>query len=659
MIALAISAGANVNAENPSNGATAIFFAVKYSSLRTVQMLLEQGATIDHRDNYGQTIWKNAVEFPDLEVIDFLLRRYADDIPVVRDRVKVRHQSTGKSYTFTLPDHMLGLYMGMLPTTDTPDMWMPVSWRVMGCPDNEILGTALLRVMQAGARLSGSSSASEESFSALGFDPLSIVTHIDDRRLEKSEMLEKRAPTGRILADVIFGRRLPAKIHAEILEKEHSPRILDPTCPICLTDMDERNQPITLYCGHRFCTVCIRSFGQATLSVEREMTDKRCPLCRRLLVRSPCKDGTVGLGGIVCPLLLLKILFSSKLFMSKLLKCGDLLSEDFKRKYRSGQIRFGVDRHREDELEDEFIIGDRGPHLLSDEQLQFECQRILGSSQRNRADMLRDLFAKMETASLDFSNGDTVNAQQKELKFELTATHSMAANEKFVILAPGIGPVFVPIQVKHVPLLAGLSPLSFFTVVPMSIVYSFRLKTKPIRSSRFINCFGNVVQVTAVIDDFKFCLGDIEICLNNAVVLSDNRIENIQLGMDFLESAAWVRCSTVVEAKEVKEAKALSTQYVVTDGGFSKDLFLSEQPDEIRYYSRDGRIAVLPFIHIKNLTMDASLPLVSLPDDILTTSFPECQWCCRCFPSDSLLHHNGRYYCDEECLTNGLKIRPD
>ena len=307
MVALALSAGASVNALNPANGITPIFFSMKYSSLRTVEMLLEQGATVNLRDVYGQTIWKNAVEFPNIEILDFLLRRCCDDIPVARERIKISDQFSGKSYPFTLPDHMLGLYMGMLPSRSNPDLWAPVSWRVMGYPDDEVLGTALLRVMQAGATLSGSTAA-QKSFSALPVDPLSFVTHIDSVRLQNSEILDQRAPTGRFLADVIYGRRLPAIVRAEVLEKEHSPHILDSACPICLADMDERNQPITLYCGHRFCTVCIRSFGQATLSVEREMTDKRCPLCRRLLVRTPCKDSTVGLGGIICPLLLLKLL---------------------------------------------------------------------------------------------------------------------------------------------------------------------------------------------------------------------------------------------------------------------------------------------------------------------------------------------------------------
>jgi hypothetical protein len=288
MIALAISAGANVNAVNPSNRTTPLFFSMKYSSVRTVEMLVEAGAKVGHRDIYGQTIWKNAVEHPDIGVIDFLIKRCSEEIPVANEKIIMREQAYGEGNisTLTLSDHMLRLYMGMLATMANPDNCSPLSWRVMGNPDDEVLGEALIRVIQAGAILSGNKRTTTPT-EPFHIDPLSLAMHIDSSIVQSTASEEEQRRirrTGRFLAGVVFGTLLPLRISRSILELERASEPTDSTCPICLTGMDERNQPIDLYCGHRFCTVCIRSYGQASLSVEQEMTEKRCPICRRLLV---------------------------------------------------------------------------------------------------------------------------------------------------------------------------------------------------------------------------------------------------------------------------------------------------------------------------------------------------------------------------------------
>ena len=119
----------------------------------------------------------------------------------------------------------------------------------------------------------------------------------------------------------------------------------------------------------------------------------------------------------------------------------------------------------------------------------------------------------------------------------------------------------------------------------------------------------------------------IEICLNNAVVLvNEYGHRTVQLGMDFFESAARARCSTMISE---------CGTFVVTDGGHTSDVFMEDQADEIRYYSGDVKICQLLFIHVKNLTSEEATPIVSIPVDS-STQFGEWQWCCRYFPCDGM-----------------------
>ena len=63
IVALVLAAAADVSLRI-SNGCNALFFAVKYTSAKCVEMLLDAGVKVDDRDFLGQTIWKNALERP-------------------------------------------------------------------------------------------------------------------------------------------------------------------------------------------------------------------------------------------------------------------------------------------------------------------------------------------------------------------------------------------------------------------------------------------------------------------------------------------------------------------------------------------------------------------------------------------------------------------
>ena len=603
-------------------------------------MLLDAGANIKQKDCYGQTIWKNAVERPDIEILEVLIRRCNDIIPVSEQHFSVAYSNGRVEYH--LPDHMLSIYGNMIKGTDNGEVLeVPTSWRILGEPSIEDLAVALVRVMQAGARFSPVNTRLQEllktndPFSTLHSDPLSKTTHIESFcsgfvcTYDQFEF-----DVINFLRDVIYGRRLPTAIQQEIDEGDQEPSETNDVCPICLTDMDCSDAYVTLYCGHRYCVECIKAYGENmkdNLSLQgynagdsfvitggNTKDDKRCPICRRLL-------------------------------------CGDLLSEANNAIYRQ-RIRFGIDRHEAGEQ----ISGKRGPHLLTDEQLRFECKAVGINSEGSQSHLLSELqksisASKMSSCEFSLPEGGTIPINMSEIKVELSATTGMVGGGKnpLVISPPETGPVVIPIELKGVSILASLSPHSFVTVVPLSVVKTFGLKTKPITSSQFVDFSGNTISISAVVDELTFNIGSLEVCLNNAIVWErESWVRGIQLGMDFFESAAWTRCSTKFGG---------GNTFVVTDGGYTNNAFYQNQPDELRYYSRDGKICQLPFIHITHLARSHSIPIITLSGDLTKTNFGECQWCCRYFPSDGMLpcEHGSikHYYCDEECKSKGLAVR--
>lgn len=643
MVALALAAGADVSMR-ASNGCNALFFAVKYTSAKTVEMLLDAGINVEDRDCYGQSIWKNATELPDLNIIKVLLDRCNSVLPVDTESITI-NMGRDNPCVMTLADNMLSVYIALISFTDNTTR-IPISWQVVGAPKVDDLATALVRVLQAGARFSPTNLADPES---LNYDPLAIVSHVDTPELDLTSMLtQPQMDTARVLRDVIYGHWLPDTIMKEVQSVQQS-FSSDNTCPICLTDMEPSDKPVTLYCGHTYCLECIKAFGHANLdgdlrlrletstsvgnngrvNLRTEGTDKRCPICRRLL-------------------------------------CGDLLDlNNVKLRNIQAGMRLGIDRHETDGR----LSGTtrRGPHLLTDEQLRFECSVVLGKSDGTRDSLQEELLQTMNNSSFTqvtgpFTDGDeTVDIREENMKVELSASVTMAVGSEntTLIQAPRWGPVVVPIQVKGVPILASLSLLSIFTVVPRSVVKTFGLKTKRVSSSQFVSISPGKVRVAEVVEEFRFYLKDVEICLNNAVVLKNEGegLRSVQLGMDFFESALWTRCSVM-----------LGENYgVVTDGGYNKNNLSSNQPEELRYYSRDGKICQVPFIHVRELSQTKSIPIISLPGDH-SAKCGECQWCCRYFPCDGMLKYDDessqssqdfRYYCDEECKAKGMLVRTD
>ena len=637
MLILAINAGVDLRSKG-SNGTNALFFATKYSSPVGVSLLINAGIQTDIRDCYGQTLWKNATEYPNPDIVEELIKRCGSKIPITDEKICTTSVVDSSKSWSTLIDHMISVYSGSYTTMDHPDCRIPVSWRVLGPPSIEAIGTVIIRILQAGARFTSISDANRGT----SVDRLSMMTHIEEMQ-KHLNLIDQQVDIMIHMRNVVYGRWLPSRIRNEVLDDEDNCAEPNTTCPICLTEMEPGDNPVTLYCGHSFCVGCIKDYGKSKarniqiagralvhptdghLMIYHDGGDKRCPICRRLV-------------------------------------CGDLLPFEHSSKFRTPRLSFGIDRH-DAAQESSFMTKGRGPHVLSDDQLRIECE-ALGKSKRGPR---QDLIARIDgiesiyrgSSSFQSSNGDSFELNfEDDMRMELTASAGavMGRDNPTFIGAPRNGPVVIPITVKGVPVLASLSHNSCVTVIPKCIVDALKLKTKTIKSSQFITIMSSsAVTVSAVVDEFKFKLdGGIEICLNNACVVHSQHefcFIGIQLGMDFFETALWTRSSVPFSEDGTS---------VVCDGNSTKNLLLRDQSSEFRYYSRDGKSARIPFVSITNMGSTNTYSIIGLPEN-LSTHFAECQWCCRMFPCDGMVECKerktfNRFYCDEECKSHGMAV---
>jgi len=189
------------------------------------------------------------------------------------------------------------------------------------------------------------------------------------------------------LRDVIFGRRLPQSIQQEIASSDRIVSKMDETCPICLTDMDGDGTFTTLYCGHRYCVDCIKAYGESHTPVQTWIEgnymimdpgnlEKRCPICRRLIC------------GVIAntPRLI------------------EGMHETTRAHFPSQRSRLGIDRHQAIK---ELGIN-RGPQVLTDDQLRFECMAVMKKSEGTREELLQELLDFIEHSNVKSGLGECI-----------------------------------------------------------------------------------------------------------------------------------------------------------------------------------------------------------------------------------------------------------
>lgn len=137
-VAALLNAGSDPNIACPDNGVTALFFAVKYTDIKTVDLLLNAQADVQARDRpLGRSVLFNATETCDLDIIARLLERGVD--PAERsDRVR----AGAGEITINVAEKMLIV---------SPESY--TSWKLIGPPPIMSLVRAFERMLLGGATL--------------------------------------------------------------------------------------------------------------------------------------------------------------------------------------------------------------------------------------------------------------------------------------------------------------------------------------------------------------------------------------------------------------------------------------------------------------------------------------------------------------------------
>lgn len=106
-------------------------------------------------------------------------------------------------------------------------------------------------------------------------------------------------------------------------------------------------------------------------------------------------------------------------------------------------MRLGIDRREADER---LTCGTRrGPHLLTDEQLRFECKVIIGKTEGRKESLLEELLQKMRTSStsepgLTVTIGGecrSVGTSEEDMKVELSTSDTLVSGTENVTVLYG------------------------------------------------------------------------------------------------------------------------------------------------------------------------------------------------------------------------------
>ncbi|CAB9522201.1 expressed unknown protein [Seminavis robusta] len=587
MVDMIIKAGANVN-QTIHNGTNALFFAVKYGTVQTVNLLLEAGCNFCQLDELGRTCWYNATEHPSPPILRRLL-----DVLSPTEMMSV-HDTPGGAvqYRQTLVDRMLHLLVAKP---------YPVSWVILGPPTASDMCESLILLRQ-------------EGFWAMFVGPISRFTN----KPNEPELFRQ-------VAKCLVGAWLPsttkcnkntanANDRADGRDKEQDDDdnddegevfydAIEPPndCPLC---HKLPRKPTRLYCGHTFCRKCILNHN-----------GNYCLTCGKLLCR-------------------------------ELLIVGQPATPDI-RTSKDGLDRImGVNTTTNGMtgpqcLTDEQIKAEadfRGITSANDTDSQ---RRMMAEEFHKRGSnpIEREVQFKSDEHKVKATVAPSV---------DLAATVTLFS-EQHLRMVPTKGPVYMDVMVKGIPLLARISNWSIYTLVSPSVVNQLGLRRmESLQSQKFVDVC-TVKKVRGVtftcIEPFSVRVGGIDVILNNAVEVSLDKTQmvGLQLGQDFLMSASWAPIDVFVGDK-TKSASNVVTMRVNVEVAWCVgketsswlDWFGSskkEEPKEmLRYYSRDGKVAHLPLLHFQPFD-DGWFFGVSLKE---TVKFEECNWCRRCFPEGML-----------------------
>jgi hypothetical protein len=661
-----VAAGAEVNFRRPDNGVSALFSAVKYGDIETLEILLQAGADVKFQDVHGKTAMINAVEQANVAIVQRLLHEGLS----AQDTASAVNGSSGDLEYFNAAEFMLMQH----------DVKGCLSWRTMGPPKVTDYAAVFVTLLRAGARLSARTLEFagfylQASKNPDYFDQIPGSAHEKQLRIAVAKVA---IGIGRIQIPEKYLVKAPNMNPAE---NESGGMELE--CTICL---DPVKKPVRLHCSHSFCRDCILEHAQKT-------NGQGCPLCRTSL-----------------PFELAGLVDNPTLALGKSTKLGS---------FRGGHS--GVHEMWGGPSE-------RGPAAMTEEQLQCECA-ALGlidptptsdlpsastpappTSEMDRAVVtaVQELHRRQgdesstpatpgdhaavngaETISADWAAEIETAHNVERAIYELeTAGHmrgpfysseariplslqgkkfrrmllnydktplgsdgpsgimdartikggaksivrcgrlhiesantATILNGKATLAAPTHGPACIPIEVHGTPLYAFVSTASSLTVISKALADQLGLKCSDLKSSKFFN--ADTTLTAQLVYDFAITVGGVTVKIPSTIASADVS-RGVQLGMDFFAQAVYSVLDVICFEKEMVTV----SPFLGSDHWRIRNM--DHKTEQLRFYQDGGAMAVVPLVHIRDYGDKSSHYMATVSLDFDRTCHC-CNWCSRPF----------------------------
>jgi len=491
IVCLVLKAGADPNGIRPDNQTSALFFAVKYASLKAVDMLLEAGANIHHHDNFGRTCLINALQYPNPAI----LRRLLEHLPAT-EMDQFTLQRTGGNLVFpaSAADMLLNYVWG------DPS---PIPWLIMGAPAVDDICEALILLLQKGGRLTAQ--GSEMSIESIGLS----ISNPNHPQLRNPGMLRK-------LAETLVGTTVPDSCkpkHEEELQRSFPLDEGPHECSICL---DNVKKGITLYCGHTYCRECILEHGKQRTG---------CPMCRAQL----CPEIAVNSGTLV----------------------QNIMGVDVHAFQRRGP-RFLTNEQVTAEAKAQGIHNNFSSCATLRDKLQTEMIDGIQSSQEMKPIPLNNVRDRRGGASRNVcGHGRTT----LELASNRCLVGGTPTNNVSICPSKGMANIEVTINgIPLLARISNQSLLSVFSKTMVEQLGLKRIETLQSKEFADRNGEKLKNSTMTCLEPIKICFEGIEVTLRNAVEIAPDPEElmtTVQLGEDFLYSG----CLSVIDVEVGEEGK--------------------------------------------------------------------------------------------------------
>ena len=637
MVLLALRLGAEIeecqsHSEQPSTLSCAILYGSANTLVHLFRSMTRRGIHIKdfvYQECVLQDVWAKVLDRACPDILKLLIR-YIPATERVWSSIVADSEMTGETkfsstqeVHVTAVDYMLHkLWMWNHAPTHLPSP----RWNIVGLPSVTDFASCILYLLQQGVTYTP---ITMRYVSYFILKPESVAPL-------SNSLPQQYAYT---VAQMLFGNWLPTKTVQHIADGQtqqtmnrHYMNSKAKVCVICLEDhkrdaagfwfsrmlqSSRKDQMTTLYCGHSFCMQCIIGWGSSEPEAFRSSrtAELSCPICRKPMARE----------------------FVSSSNRRLLASIGD-----------RRRNTLGIGHHHPP--------GPRGPQWLSRDQVTMECDArglpVEEIGYDNADQTLREQWKRVRQQRRDGPS----------IVVDLAASETLSPKH----VAAKQGQAFIPIQVNNIPVLAGLSGSSPYTVVTPSAAKVLGLVTKQLTSNQFqvLRCsrvggrddtcldssdnddddddgltITKDIITMAIIDELVFTLGNqsnIEVKLRNAVVqvadpTANGAVETswrpgIVLGLDFLESAAWTQATVEVDiAQSIDECSGNDSTSSLDDRRFlvivhggrhihrvtQKELAQSLL-EEFRYYAFNGRAFRTPLFHMQPTSLDEDSPASKL-----------------------------------------------